>query len=240
MTQSARGCKMFAKYQKNQSIDTLSEMAVFVQKAPQALFGRGNRPAHSADFQAMLGMLNHFLVVRDSETEGHSERVAQLAMEFATWLKLTESEIEVVRRGALMHDLGKLGIPDSILQKRGPLSEQEWVVMRRHPEFGYHLLAAIPFFEKALDIPYCHHEHWDGTGYPRGLKGEEIPFLARLFSLIDVWDALLSVRSYKEAWPPLQARGYIMSQAGKLFDPRLTMAFLDMLEYRVHEGTLVM
>jgi HD-GYP domain-containing protein (c-di-GMP phosphodiesterase class II) len=236
---------MYENYPKNQSADTIRENAVFTARSSagmafQAIFDRTNRLARGADYQAMLGMLNHFLVMRDAETEGHSEQVARLAVEFATWLKRPESEIEIVRRGAWMHDLGKLGIPDYILQKRGPLTEPEWVIMRRHPEYAYRLLSAIPYFKKALAIPYCHHERWDGTGYPRGLKGEQIPYVARLFSLIDVWDALLSVRAYKQAWPPFEACAFIKAQAGKMFDPRLTQAFVDMLELRVREGRLVL
>lgn len=236
---------MYAKAQNIPAVDTLVELTPFsplcvAETAPSAAPERAGWLPREADYGSMLRTLNHFLVIRDAEVEGHSERVARLAVEFAGWLKLTESEIEIVRRGALMHDLGKLGVPDYILQKRGPLTDEEWVIMRQHPEFAYDLLAAIPYFEKALDIPYCHHERWDGAGYPRGLAGEQIPFTARLFSLIDVWDALLSVRSYKAAWTPQQAREYIAGQSGKQFDPRLTTAFLDMLDWRARKGTRVM
>jgi HD-GYP domain-containing protein (c-di-GMP phosphodiesterase class II) len=141
-----------------------------------------------------------------------------------------ESQLVHVRRGALLHDIGKVGIPDSILVKPGPLTEEEWAVMKRHVSDGYELLAPIPFLQQALDIPYCHHERWDGTGYPRGLKGEEIPLAARIFAVIDVWDALCSDRPYRKAWPRQKAREYIQSLSGSHFDPRVVDTFLRLMQ----------
>ena len=137
-----------------------------------------------------------------------------------------------IRRGALLHDIGKMGIPDSILLKPGPLSEREWEIMRQHPVFAFQLLNPIPHLRQALDIPLYHHEKWDGTGYPQGLKGEQIPLAARIFAIADVWDALRSDRPYRKAWPEEQARAYIEAQAGKHFDPRVVETLVRMLDAR--------
>jgi HD-GYP domain-containing protein (c-di-GMP phosphodiesterase class II) len=131
-----------------------------------------------------------------------------------------------MRRGALLHDIGKMGISDTILLKPGSLTDEEWETMRQHPEYAYNLLSPISYLRPALDIPYCHHEKWDGTGYPRGLKGEEIPLAARIFAVVDVWDALRSDRPYRKAWSEEKARAYIREQAGKYFDPRVVEVFL--------------
>ena len=136
-----------------------------------------------------------------------------------------------VRRGALLHDVGKIGVPDHILFKPGQLTEEEWVVMRRHPNYALDMLAHIPYLQPALEIPYCHHEHWDGSGYPRGLKGEEIPLAARIFSVVDVWDALVSERPYRAAWPREQVRAHLRSSAGKELDKRIVEAFLKIEPY---------
>jgi len=135
-----------------------------------------------------------------------------------------------IRRGALLHDIGKMGVPDNILLKPGELTEEEWVRMRTHPGYAYDLLKPIAFLAPALDIPYCHHEKWDGTGYPRRLKGQEIPLAARLFAVVDVWDALLSDRPYRKAWTSERARQYIRDQAGIYFDPKVVETFLDMIK----------
>jgi response regulator RpfG family c-di-GMP phosphodiesterase len=132
-----------------------------------------------------------------------------------------------VRRGALMHDIGKMAIPDSILLKPGPLTEDEWTIMRQHPALAYDLLSPIAYLRPALDIPYCHHEKWDGTGYPRKLKGVQIPLSARIFAIIDVWDALRSNRPYRTAWQENQAREYLQDQSGKHFDPAVVDAFFE-------------
>jgi putative two-component system response regulator len=169
------------------------------------------------------------LELRDQETDGHSRRVSELAVRLAEAMGMEEPQQQQVRRGALLHDIGKVAIPDSILVKPGPLTEEEWGIMRRHTCYGYELLAPLGFLREAVDIPYCHHERWDGTGYPRGLKGEEIPLAARVFAVIDVWDALCSNRPYRKAWPEAEARAYIHSLSGTHFDPRVVDTFLQLV-----------
>jgi HD-GYP domain-containing protein (c-di-GMP phosphodiesterase class II) len=170
------------------------------------------------------------LELRDRETEGHSQRVMDLATRLSRKLGVEEDELVHIQRGAVLHDIGKMGIPDNILLKEGTLTEKEWEVMRKHPEFAFNMLSTIPFLKKASDIPYCHHEKWDGTGYPRGLKGEEIPLGARIFALVDVWDALRSDRPYRKAWTDSDARDYITKQSGMHFDPIVVKAFDEIME----------
>jgi HD-GYP domain-containing protein (c-di-GMP phosphodiesterase class II) len=136
-----------------------------------------------------------------------------------------EDELVQIRRGALLHDIGKLGVPDEVLYKTGVLSDEDWKAMRQHPQFAYDLLARIEYLHPALDIPYCHHEKWDGSGYPRGLKGEEIPLAARIFVVVDVYDALVSTRRYREAWSSERALEYIRKSAGTHFDPQIVEFF---------------
>jgi PAS domain S-box-containing protein len=167
------------------------------------------------------------LEMRDEETEGHSKRVTDLTLRLARELGIRDDSLVHVRRGALLHDIGKMGIPDSILLKPGPLSPDEWVIMRRHPGLAYDWLSDIPFLRPSLDIPYCHHEKWDGSGYPRGLKSEEIPLSARIFAVVDVWDALLSHRPYRAAWTVESTRSYILNQKGRHFDPHVVEVFLS-------------
>ena len=169
------------------------------------------------------------LDLRDRDTEGHSERVAYITEKLAYALGLDENDVVHIRRGALLHDIGKLAIPDSILHKPGPLSDEEWEVMRQHPLDGYRLLSPIAFLRPALDIPYCHHEKYDGSGYPRGLKGDEIPLAARIFAVVDVWDALVSERPYHHALSEEEAVEFIREQAGKHFDPKVVEKFLELL-----------
>ena len=166
------------------------------------------------------------LDLRDNETEGHSRRVMEMSVRMARELGLSEDKLVDIRRGALLHDIGKMGIPDSILLKPGKLTDMEWETMRRHTVYGYELLLPIRHLSNALDIPYCHHEKWDGTGYPRGLSGKEIPLAARIFSVVDVWDALCSDRPYRSAWPEKKVQEHIKSLSGKDFDPEIVEAFL--------------
>jgi HD-GYP domain-containing protein (c-di-GMP phosphodiesterase class II) len=135
-------------------------------------------------------------------------------------------ELLHIRRGALLHDIGKMGVPDHILLKAGPLTDEEWLIMRQHPALAHQLLAPIQYLGRALDIPYCHHEKWDGSGYPRGLKGEQIPFAARIFAVVDVWDALRSDRPYRQAWSVEQTTRHLQSLSGSHFDPAVVEAFL--------------
>jgi putative nucleotidyltransferase with HDIG domain/PAS domain S-box-containing protein len=181
-----------------------------------------------AAYDATLEGWVRTLDLRDKETEGHTQRVAKLTVALARAMGLEEETLVHVRRGALLHDIGKMAIPDSILLKPGPLDADEWRTMRKHPEQAHELLSRFAFLRPALDIPYCHHEKWDGTGYPRGLKGEEIPLLARIFAVVDVWDALRSNRPYRAALPAEQVHQMIRDQAGAHFDPTVVAAFLDL------------
>ena len=169
------------------------------------------------------------LELRDKETEGHSRRVAEMTLRLARAIGIAGTELQDIYRGALLHDIGKMPIPDNILLKNGPLTDEEWVLMRKHPETAYHLLQNIPFLTRAVEIPYGHHEHWDGSGYPRGLKGEEIPLAARVFAFADVWDALRSDRPYREAWPVEKVLDYILEKSGKQFDPQIAAVFESMI-----------
>ena len=180
------------------------------------------RHAYEATLEGWVQALD----LRDKETEGHTQRVTELTLQVAQAMGYEEEELTNIRRGALLHDIGKLGIPDSILLKAGPLTEDEWVVMRRHPGYAYEWLSPIPYLKGALNIPHCHHEKWDGTGYPRGLKGESIPIEARIFALVDVWDALRSDRPYRPAWPEVKVRNHIRSLSGTHFDPKIAEVFL--------------
>ncbi|MBI5305910.1 MAG: GAF domain-containing protein [Chloroflexi bacterium] len=171
------------------------------------------------------------LDLRDEETEGHTQRVTELTVRLARAMGLDDAELVNVRRGALLHDIGKMGVPDQILLKPGPLTDAEWELMRRHPLYAYQLLAPIKFLGRALDIPYCHHERWDGAGYPRGLKGEQIPLTARIFAVVDVWDALTSDRPYRPAWETTRVREYLLAMSGKQFDPQVVAAFVRLMAW---------
>jgi putative nucleotidyltransferase with HDIG domain len=171
----------------------------------------------------------HALELRDQETEGHSRRVVQMTVELASKMGVGTHEMENVRRGALLHDIGKMGIPDSILLKPGTLNEREWEIMRRHPEYAYQFLEPIDYLRPVIDIPYSHHEKWDGSGYPCRLTGAEIPFVARIFAIVDVWDALRSDRPYRTAWTKEKTRQYIIEQSGIHFDPQVVQAFMELL-----------
>jgi PAS domain S-box-containing protein len=170
------------------------------------------------------------LDLRDKETEGHSLRVTEMTLKLARAVGMSEDELVHLRRGALLHDIGKMGVPDAVLLKPDKLTNDEWNIMRRHPGYAYDLLVPIAFLHPALDIPYCHHEKWDGTGYPRQLKGEQIPLAARIFAVVDVWDALRSDRPYRQGWSDEKVRDYLRSESGVHFDPQIVAIFLDLLE----------
>lgn len=176
------------------------------------------------------------LELRDQETQGHTQRVTALSIDLARSMGIQESDLDNIRRGALLHDIGKMGIPDSILLKPGKLTPAEWVIMRKHPQYAYEMIYPIEYLRPVLDIPYCHHERWDGTGYPRGLKGEEIPMAARVFAVIDVWDAMRSHRPYRPALSVDEVCEYISTASGTHFDPAVVDAFFELLGRRPCEA----
>jgi HD-GYP domain-containing protein (c-di-GMP phosphodiesterase class II) len=179
----------------------------------------------SIAYETTLEGWSRALDLRDQETEGHTRRVTQMTVTLASFLGIKNYELLNIRRGALLHDIGKMGIPDEILLKPGPFNEKEWDWMHKHPKFAYEMLLPIRYLHPALDIPYCHHERWDGMGYPRGLKGKEIPLAARIFSVVDVWDAMTSNRPYRAALSRSEANAYLREQAGSHFDPEAVNAF---------------
>ncbi len=179
-------------------------------------------------YDATIEGWSRALDLREHETERHTQRVTEMALKLARAMGFSESELVHIRRGALLHDIGKMGVPDSILLKPDKLTDGEWEIMRQHPQHARDMLLPIAYLRPALDIPYCHHEKWDGTGYPRGLKGDEIPLAARIFAITDVWDALRSDRPYRSAWPEEKVREYIYGQAGKQFDPQVVDVFFEM------------
>ncbi|GAB4580805.1 MAG: hypothetical protein Fur0022_35470 [Anaerolineales bacterium] len=170
------------------------------------------------------------LELHDGESRAHAFRVAEMAVRLATEVGIKEPMLPHIRHGALLHDIGKLGVPGSILKKNGPLTNEEWVIMQKHPALAHELLAPIKFLEPALDIPIYHHEKWDGSGYPHGLRGEQIPLAARIFTVVDVWDALRSNRPYRtEAWSDKKIATYLQQQAGHSFDPMIVKTFVKLL-----------
>ena len=183
----------------------------------------------SLAYDATIEGLSRALDLRDKETKEHTSRVTEITLKLATRLGVKPSDLLHVRRGSMLHDIGKVAIPDQILFKPGPLAQEEWEIMRKHPTIAVELLSPVNYLEPALEIPHWHHEKWDGSGYPDGLRQEDIPFAARLFALADVYDALISKRPYRSAWPRWDAVQYIESQAGKHFDPRIVPEFLDLI-----------
>jgi len=169
------------------------------------------------------------LDLRDKETEGHSRRVSELTVQLAREFGIPDKEIVHIRRGALLHDIGKLGVPDNVLRKPGPLTDDEWVIMRKHPQYAYEWLCPVEFLKRALEIPLCHHEKWDGSGYPQGLAGEAIPLPARLFAIVDVWDALTSDRPYRAACTAEKTLEHLQSQSGVHFDPSIVETFVRLI-----------
>jgi HD-GYP domain-containing protein (c-di-GMP phosphodiesterase class II) len=181
-------------------------------------------------YDATIAGWSRAMDLRDKETEGHTQRVTELTVQLAKKMGISQQDIVQMRRGALLHDIGKLGVSDNILLKPDTLSTIEWAVMRQHPAYAYKMLLPITYLRPALDIPYCHHEKWDGSGYPRGLKGEEIPLAARIFAIVDIWDALRSDRPYRAGWTIERTRENILEGSGTHFDPRVVEAFISLLD----------
>jgi len=207
-----------------------NQMAIAIDNATllQKL-GRTNLELTRA-YDATLEGWARVLELRDRETEGHSQRVTEMTIEISRKIGVREEDLVHIRRGALLHDIGKLGIPDNILLKPGKLTPEEWEAMKKHPVYAYQMLSRIEYLRPALDIPYCHHEKWDGSGYPRGLRGEEIPLAARIFAVVDVFDALTSNRPYRKAWTKDEALEYIRKERGKHFDPQVVDTFFEYLQ----------
>jgi putative nucleotidyltransferase with HDIG domain len=180
-------------------------------------------------YDATIAGWSRAMDLRDKETEGHTQRVTDLTLKLARAMGINESQLTHIRQGALLHDIGKMGVPDNILLKADQLTDDEWAKMRKHPELAHEMLSSIRYLQPALDIPYCHHEKWDGSGYPRGLKGEEIPIAARIFAVADVWDAITSDRPYRKGWSREEALEYIQEQSGKYFDPQVVEEFLELI-----------
>ena len=180
-------------------------------------------------YNATIVGWSHALDLRDKETEDHTRRVTDITLKLASFMEVPQDKLVHIQRGAILHDIGKMGIPDHILHKRGALTEKEWKIMRQHPQYAFEMLAPISYLEPALEIPYFHHEKWDGSGYPRGLKGTQIPLAARIFAVADVYDALTSERPYRSAWPHKKAQNYIFSKANEHFDPGVVDCFRKMI-----------
>jgi PAS domain S-box-containing protein len=184
----------------------------------------------SMAYDATIEGWSRAMDLRDKETEDHTKRVTDVTLKLARILGVDEDRIIHIRRGCLLHDIGKLGVPDGILLKPAKLTSQEWEIMHKHPQLAFDMISPIEYLHLALDIPYCHHEKWDGTGYPRGLKGGQIPIAARIFAVVDVWDALRSERPYRPAWPEEKVLEYIKEQSGRHFDPEIVDIFLQMIK----------
>jgi len=229
--------EIYHKSDLNPTHEWISFLEALAQQAAIALDNSQNflelQKSQSVLLQAyddtLMGWAN-FLDLRDKETEGHTVRVLERTMRAAQRLGVREEDMEHLRRGVLLHDIGKVGVPDHILNKPGPLTDEEWVIMKKHPEYAYQMLAPIGFLKQALDVPYCHHERWDGTGYPRNLKGKEIPFTARIFTVFDVFDALTSERIYNKPRSKDDAINYIRDNAGIIFDPDIVDICIDVIK----------
>jgi PAS domain S-box-containing protein len=209
------------------------EMAqVFAHQAASAIENSQLFEKLQDAYDSTLEGWGNALELRDKETQGHTRRVTELTLELAKTMGCTDEILVQIRRGVLVHDIGKMGVPDHILRKAGPLTKKEWEEMRKHTQYGFDLLHPIEYLRPALDIAYYHHEWWDGTGYPAGLKGDQIPMSARMFAVVDVWDALLSDRPYRKAWPRKKVIEHIRAEAGTHFDPDIVEIYLAMMESR--------
>jgi putative nucleotidyltransferase with HDIG domain len=210
-------------------LDTITAILAAAVSGNRLLIeSRQSNEALASSYDATLKAWVRMLELRDQETEGHSRRVTFMTMELAKAMGINPAGFDDLRRGALLHDIGKMGIPDSILLKPGKLDEDEMNLMKQHPELAFRMLAKVGFLSKAAEIPYCHHEKWDGSGYPRGLKGTEIPLGARIFAIVDVWDALCSDRPYRKAMPANEAAAVIAAGSGSHFDPLIAKTFLNL------------
>ena len=219
----------FSESDERLTITLAAQAAIAINNAQLfADLQRSNTSLTSA-YDATIEGWSRAMDLRDKDTEGHTLRVTSITLELARKMHISESQLTNIRHGALLHDIGKIAIPDSILFKPGELTSEEWEIMRRHPIYAYEMLTPIDYLKTALDIPYCHHEKWDGTGYPRGLKREEIPITARIFSVVDVWDAITNDRPYRKGWPKEKALEYIKDQSGKHFEPQVVDAFLKII-----------
>lgn len=206
------------------------ELAILVESFNDMVNNLDNsRKALLDSYDYTLEGWSKALGLRDKETKEHTTRVTDLTLMIATELGIPKNRLDHMRRGAILHDIGKMGVPDSILLKPGKLNDEEWENIKQHPTYAYEMLKDIDFLKPALAIPYCHHENWDGSGYPRGLKGEEIPIEARIFALVDTWDALTSDRPYRKALPNQAAIAIIKSETGTRFDPDITELFLRII-----------
>jgi len=211
-------------------LETLAQQAAIALESAQNFerLQKTNQELLQAYDDTLAGWVN-FLDLRDEMTEGHTMRVLESTLRICRGFGFSPRELMHINRGVLLHDIGKVGIPDNILNKKGPLTDDEWVIMKKHPEYAYQMLYPIAYLRPALDIPYCHHEKWDGSGYPRGLKGKEIPLSARIFAIVDVYDALTSDRPYRKAWKKEETIKYIRENSGTHFDPEILEKCLDLL-----------
>ena len=218
---------------KKRSLFTEEDVKILTAIASQAAVAIENAQLVKAlqdSYESTLEGWAAALDLRDKETEGHSQRVTILTLKLAQAMGVSKEILIHLRQGALLHDIGKMAVPDHILHKKGPLTDQEKAIMRQHPVHAYNMLYPIAYLRSALDIPYCHHEKWDGSGYPRGLRGEEIPLSARIFTVIDVWDALRSDRPYRSAWTERETLDYIQAEAGKSLDPQVVKCFVENIQ----------
>lgn len=182
-------------------------------------------------YEAIIHSLIHALELHDGESRAHAHRVTELTLILARELSISDPELTYIRYGALLHDVGKIGVPGNILKKQESLTPEDWVIIKKHPQYALELLSSIDFLIPALDIPLYHHEHWDGSGYPHGLRGNEIPLAARIFAIVDVWDALRSQRAYRpEPWSKERVFSYIQQNAGSQFDPKIVETFIRVLK----------
>ena len=216
----------FAKADLELLATIASTAAIAVDNASLFADLQQSKHALEAAYATTLEGWAHAIELRDLETEGHTRRVTDVTVRFAESLGIREPDLGHIYRGALLHDIGKMGVSDLILRKPNSLTDAERLEMQKHPQFAFEMLTPISFLKLAIDIPYCHHEKWDGTGYPRSMKGDQIPLSASIFSIVDVWDALSHDRYYRKALPRDQVAAYLLDQRDKSFNPRLVQAFV--------------